>query len=289
VENEKMFPVPFPKDVTADAGATVKRIWERRVDEYVNHENKLAANCETVFSLMLGQCSESMRAKLESLDSYENMKDGFDTIALIKAIKGLIYQFDGQKYHSMALHQAKKRLYNLYQGLEMANAQFLDTFHTCVTIVDQFGGTAVKNESKAMGILDAVTATTEQKVEASQIARDKYLSAAYIAASDKTRYGKLLEDLENDFTKGTSNYPVNITSAYSLVVNNKNYLKAGGRLINDTEGVSFANVGRRQVDRSKVKCYNCNVLGHYANECTEEKADKAGRNSFRKQRKCTHY
>jgi hypothetical protein len=41
---------------------------------------------------------------------------------LIKAIKGLTYQFDGQKYHSMALHQSKKRFYNLYQGQEMTNA-----------------------------------------------------------------------------------------------------------------------------------------------------------------------
>jgi hypothetical protein len=136
----------------------------------------------------------------------------------------------------------------------------------------------VKNEIKAMGILDAATATTEQKIEASQIARDKHLAVAYIATSDKTRYGKLLEDLENDFSKGTNNYPVNVTSTYNLVVNYKNYLKTGGHLINYTEGVSFANVGRRQVDRSKVKCYNCNVLGHYANECTEEKADKAGGN-----------
>jgi hypothetical protein len=190
----------------------------------------------------LGQCSEYMRAKLEGLDSYEKMKDGFDMIALIKAIKGLTYQFDGQKYHSMALHQAKKRFYNLYQGREMTNAQFLDKFQTCVTIVDQFrvdnlgrDYTAVKNEIKAMGILDAATATTEQKIEASQIARDKHLAVAYIATSDKTRYGKLLEDLENDFTKGTNNYPVNATYAYNLVVNYKNYLKAGGRLINDTE------------------------------------------------------
>jgi hypothetical protein len=136
----------------------------------------------------------------------------------------------------------------------------------------------VKNEIEAMGILDAATATTDQKIEASQIARDKYLTVAYIAAYDKTRYGKLLEDLENDFTKGTNNYLVNVTSAYNLVVNYKNYLKAGGRLINDTKGVSFANVGRRQVDHSKVKCYSCNLLGHYANECTEKKADKAGGN-----------
>jgi hypothetical protein len=49
VENKKMFPIPCPEDVAADAGAKIKRIWERRVDEYINRENKLAANCETVF------------------------------------------------------------------------------------------------------------------------------------------------------------------------------------------------------------------------------------------------
>jgi hypothetical protein len=162
VENKKMFNVPCPKDVAADDGATDKRIWERRVDEYVKRKHKLAANWENVFSLILGQCSEYMRAKLEGLDSYEKMKD-----ALIKASKGLTYQFDGQKYHSMALHQANKRFYNLYQGRKMTNAQFLDKFQTCVAIVDQFGGenlgrdyTAVKSEIEAMGVLDAITATT---------------------------------------------------------------------------------------------------------------------------------
>jgi hypothetical protein len=129
-----------------------------------------------------------------------------------------------------------------------------------------------------MGVLDVITATTEQKVKASQIAMDKYLAVTYIAAYNKTRYGKLLEDLENDFTKGTNNYPVNVTSAYNLVINYKNYLKAGCHLINDTQGVSFANVGKRQVDRSKEKCYSCNALGLYANDCTEENTDKAGGN-----------
>jgi hypothetical protein len=81
-----------------------------------------------------------MRANLEGLDSYEKMKDGFDMIALIKAIKGVTYQFDGQKYHSMALHQAKKRFYILYQGREMTNAQLLDKLQTCVAIVDKFEG-----------------------------------------------------------------------------------------------------------------------------------------------------
>jgi hypothetical protein len=49
-----------------------------------------------------------MRAKLEGLNGYKTIKDKVDPINLIKAIKGMTYQFEGPQYHSMALHQAKR-------------------------------------------------------------------------------------------------------------------------------------------------------------------------------------
>jgi hypothetical protein len=58
----------------------------------------------------------------------------------IKAIKGLTYQFGGQRYHAMSLHQAKKRWYGMYQGRDMTNAHFLENLSTNVSIVDQYGG-----------------------------------------------------------------------------------------------------------------------------------------------------
>jgi hypothetical protein len=42
--------------------------------------------------------------------------------------------------------------------------------------------------------------------------------------ADTTRYGKMLEELENYFTKRSNNYPSTaVTSAYNLLVNYKNY------------------------------------------------------------------
>jgi hypothetical protein len=40
---------------------------------------------------------------------------------------------------------------------------------------------------------------------------------------DQSRYGKLIEEIENDFLKGHNNYPKNPTEAYNLVVNYKSY------------------------------------------------------------------
>jgi hypothetical protein len=43
------------------------------------------------------------------------------------------------------------------------------------------------------------------------------------------RYGKLVEDIDNDFTKGSKNYPLTVTSSYNLVVNYNNYQRPSGR------------------------------------------------------------
>jgi NTP pyrophosphatase (non-canonical NTP hydrolase) len=48
VENKIKFVVPESAELPEKATATDKRIWERRADEYVKRENKLAENCQTV-------------------------------------------------------------------------------------------------------------------------------------------------------------------------------------------------------------------------------------------------
>jgi hypothetical protein len=117
-----------------------QKIWEKEIDEYVRRKAKLTANCEKLYSLILGQCTEHMVAKLESLDDFKEIERGLDVIKLMKAIKGVSYQFEGQKYQDKALHQALKRLYLFNQNKEMTNAKFLETFQTLVSVITECGG-----------------------------------------------------------------------------------------------------------------------------------------------------
>jgi hypothetical protein len=64
IENLENFKGEEPKELDITATGVQKRMWERRVDEYIKRENKLKENLPTAYSLVTGQCTEYMIAKL---------------------------------------------------------------------------------------------------------------------------------------------------------------------------------------------------------------------------------
>jgi hypothetical protein len=140
IKNEKKYVPTKPDDVGTTARATDKRIWEKNIDAYVRRKAKLTANCEKLYSLILGQCTEHMVSKLESLDGFKEIERALDVIKLMKAIKGVSYQFEGQKYEDEALHQAMKRFYLFNQNREMTSNKFLETFQTLISVITECGG-----------------------------------------------------------------------------------------------------------------------------------------------------
>jgi hypothetical protein len=98
---------------------------------------------------------------------------------------------------------------------------------------------------------------------------------------DKSRYCKLLKDLENNFTMGEEHYPESVTKAYNMVDNYNQKQRHAGRLFNDSKGESFTNVdnGKGDTDTSHIRCYSCNNMGYYTNYCptpTPRPPSKAG-------------
>ena len=103
---------------------------------------------------------------------------------------------------------------------------------------------------EAMGVKpDAAMDAQLTAVEAA--AKEHLLASGLLIGSDCTCYRKLLEDLENDFTQGQDNYPVNLQQAYSLLVHWKQDPHTIVRLIGGTNnGMAFANVGSEDSGQS---------------------------------------
>ncbi len=120
------------------------------------------------------------------------------------------------------------------------------------------------------------TATAEQVQISKQFAKIACLACAFLLGADRNRYGKLIEDLENDFTE--DQYPKIVTAAYNLLVhwkqnpqNPQNLMRVlgtpGGSGVaftnmGEEDGTTLANVGAKK-DKSGITCYNCNEKGHY--------------------------
>jgi hypothetical protein len=146
--------------------------------------------------------------------------------------------------------------------------------------------------------IDAMT--DEDKKEA----QERYLAVAFILGSDRSRFGLLIEHLENAYLQGQNGYPKTVTGAYHLLTNWKQERQtmptSGGN-----HGVAFANVEEDQQEAEalvnagqakrmgnnarsggattkqdqtnnpkagagEVKCHRCGKIGHYANDCPAE-------------------
>ena len=103
------------------------------------------------------------------------------------------------------------------------------------------------------------------------VAREIYLSCLFIVASDPKRYGGLVEELENDYTKGNNNYPTNMVKAYQLI--NKYNSWTPRTSLPEISGVAFSQQGNSKAAqrtaewKKKAVCHNCVKKGHIKLDC----------------------
>ena len=268
-----------PTDPPDTATRSEIRIWEKTIDEHVKKKTHLSENNKTLFSLVWGQCTDIMRQKLEAHGTFTGVSSAGDGLGLIKAVKSIAFQFQSQKYLSHALHESLKRYYNCAQGKFATTQAYLDHFKNVLEVVTTSGGSIAGHP----GVENAIIAerglvrdgmTVAQMVEVQSAVTDRSTAMGFLLGCDRSRYGRLIEDLENDYLQGHNNYPATVSEAYNLLTNWKQD-RAGWRAPS-ADGVAFANIdnkgGKAPRDKSHITCHRCDKKGHYASECPEKEA-----------------
>jgi hypothetical protein len=80
-----------PKDLPDTATKAELRISEKKIDEFVKRDLYFGENMQTLYSLVWGECSDVMQARLEALGDYDTMSEKGDSLALLKAIRTQAY------------------------------------------------------------------------------------------------------------------------------------------------------------------------------------------------------
>jgi hypothetical protein len=196
--------IELPEDPKDDASKTTLKLWDKAIDEYVRRKSYLEENIKTMYSLVWGQCSDAIRAKLETKADHINIEATSNAIGLLKNIKDVVFSYQNQSYGPQGLHAAKKRFYNLVQDKHMTCQVYLDKFQNCVEVIEHCGGiigtdVGLVNDtlSSASPPMTRSTASPGELRAAEQYTREKFLACAFILGSDRVRYGKLIEDLGN--------------------------------------------------------------------------------------------
>jgi len=213
----------IPKPTELDVSETnrlVIAIWEKKVSAYCTRTDYLDSNLKTAYAVIWGQCSKAMKAKLTSLDDFETKSHESDCVWILKEIKGITYRFEGQRYIYLSLDDARTSYYAYTRGAEDSISSYLEHFSSLVEVLQHYGGAI----SKDPGLLDAtaaVSSDTDDATKRLKIARDRTLALAFLKRANRHCFGTLWADLENQFSRGNNQYPINLTAAYSLLTNFK--------------------------------------------------------------------
>ena len=100
-------------------------VFNVEVDAYVKRKSMLEENTQKTYSLVLVQCTELLKRKINQSKGWSEASTKFDVHEIINTIKSLILKFEYQKHLNIYLHQAKTNFYTLHQG-DMFNADYLE-------------------------------------------------------------------------------------------------------------------------------------------------------------------
>ena len=115
-------------------------------------------------------------------------------------------------------------------------------------------------------------------------AKERYIRYVFVYSADRTRYGRLIEDLENSYTQGDNKYPKMLMRAFNLLIYwkctttqeplNPPPMNGDGLSFITTDGEKHSTRSKRTKPPIKqIQCFRCKSMGHYAGDCTGIRKD----------------
>jgi hypothetical protein len=276
-----------PENLTKDEyenDMAKKMIWETTMKTYIKRVELVKSNTRAIYAIVWGQCSPMMKSKLESLEEFELKDTERDCIWLLKEIQGITHQFEGTRQVFLSLREAYANHYNCRQEPNQTLHDYLKVYQSTVQVLEHYGAVIGAEgpylEPVKEKVKEKYTGKTKAEYVVLQVTYAKKQSVAMglLTGADKRRYGGLISDLENSFSRGQDHYPEDLTGAYNLLINYKAPPSAQHNRrdqvppTDEISGMTFLQstaptAGTDGTLHRHIKCFNCQGKGHYASAC----------------------
>jgi hypothetical protein len=160
----------------------------------------ITAAMKSLYDLLWGQCSKSLRSRLCSFDDYPTYLQNGDSLTLLKGIRAEMTGFRNKQYLLHSLHKTMSDFYSLSQDKQRNNQEYYDEFNSMVLTAEESGATIGLHPGSIKDIIlntaaDPENPTEIEHVAATKKATDRYLAVAFLLGADPTRYGTLVEEI----------------------------------------------------------------------------------------------
>jgi hypothetical protein len=104
----------------------------------------------------------------------------------------------------------------------MTLGTYFEHFRNLIEVIEYCGGRVgydpgVYTDYLERNGLDESQFTKDEVIKHKATAVQKYVATVFILRADRSRYRKLIEDVENDNLKGRDDYPRTIHDSYSIL------------------------------------------------------------------------
>jgi hypothetical protein len=116
----------------------------------------------------------------------------------------------------------------------MSCQEYFEKVQHIIKVIKSLGGSLCDDMywKKELPARPNVVYTDQQIKDARGRIHNRTVAYGLLVRADRDRYGKLIEEIKNDFLKGHDDYPKTPTEAYNLLVNYRNYVTVNKRNAN---------------------------------------------------------
>jgi hypothetical protein len=213
--------VPKPDRVTEqdlEDDHFLKAVWTKEVSSYVTRREQLKQNMRAVSAVILGQCSEAMKAKLKSNSDFKERYAKADCVWLLVTIRATMLKFEGHQYIFLGLQDALTAICNHRQG-DNDLTTYRAELESLVQAYETYGGEFGRSTELMDKIEDLEGSTGLSAEEKSKKAHDRAVALKFLQGADRRTYGTLWVGMQNNYSLGLRQYPSDLTEAYTMLLN----------------------------------------------------------------------
>ena len=239
--------LPPAVDPNAVDRADLELIRVEVVKSVAKRRQKLEESLKKGYATVYDQCSQEVRDKLKATKNWETVQTDQPLHELIKRIEKICPGFDDHKQSVFNLVQSLKTLFLYSQTEKDSVEEYARNFRSLWDTVEAFGGSPGVHQ----GLVDVelvrkgITSPDATDLKAAEMASSEQVKAALlISGASRTKYGKLKDELANNYLLGTNQYPDTYEKAQRILSNYQNTrVNALFRASPNNTGVAFLQRG----------------------------------------------